>query len=104
MPDETSERLELASMIKGLRGQLAEAQADGAGEDIRFTVEDVELELQIIAEKQASGGIAAKFYVLTSKLDGSKKDTVTQKLKLKLKVGKADGKPLEVADNVQRPD
>jgi hypothetical protein len=91
-------------MIKGLRAQLAEAQREGEDKDIRFTVEDVELELQIIAEKQASGGIAAKFYVLTSKLDGSKKDTVTQKLKLKLKVGKADGKPLEVADNVQRPD
>lgn len=104
MPKETSERLELAAMIKALRSQLVEAQREGEGEDIRFTIEDVELELQIAAEKQASGGISAKFYVLTSKLDGSKKDTVTQKLKLKLKVGKADGKPLEVSDHGQRPD
>ena len=68
MPKETSERLELAAMIKALRSQLVEAQAEGEGEDIRFTIEDVELELQIAAEKQASGGISAKFYVLTSKL------------------------------------
>ncbi len=104
MSEEMSDKLELAAMIKALRSQLIEAQQEGEGEEIRFTIEDVELELQITAEKQASGGISAKFYVLTSKLDGSKKDTVTQKLKLKLKVGKADGKPLEVADNVQRPD
>lgn len=99
MSEEMSDKLELAAMIKALRSQLIEAQQEGEGEEIRFTIEDVELELQITAEKQASGGISAKFYVLTSKLDGSKKDTVTQKLKLKLKVGKADGKPLEVADN-----
>lgn len=85
MSEKTNHKLELANMIKGLRAQLSEAQREGDGEDIRFTVEDVELELQIIAEKQAKGGVSAKFYVLTSKIDGSKKDTVTQKLKLKLK-------------------
>ena len=85
MSEEEKGRLELAEMIKGLRAQLAEAQREGEDKDIRFTVEDVELELQITAEKQASGGISAKFYVLTSKLDGSKTDRISQKLKLKLK-------------------
>ncbi|MGB5687229.1 MAG: trypco2 family protein [Candidatus Electrothrix sp.] len=104
MSEEMSDKLELAAMIKALRSQLVEAQQEGEGEEIRFTIEDVELELQVTAEKQASGGISAKFYVLTSKLDGSKKDTVTQKLKLKLKAGKADGSPIKVSDHGQRPD
>ncbi|MCI5157801.1 MAG: hypothetical protein D3906_05045 [Candidatus Electrothrix sp. AUS1_2] len=105
MANQEKTRLELAEMIKGLREQLTEAQREGQEKGIRFTVEDVELELQITAEEQASGGVSAKFYVFTGKLDGGKKNTVTQKLKLKLKAGKADGKPLEVADDdVQRPD
>lgn len=105
MANQEKKQLELAEMIKGLRAQLAEAQREGKDKDIRFTVEDVELELQITAEKQATGGVSAKFYVFTGKLDGGKKNTVTQKLKLKLKAGKADGKPLEVADeDVPRPD
>ncbi|XCN71367.1 MAG: trypco2 family protein [Candidatus Electrothrix aestuarii] len=104
MANQEKKQLELAEMIKGLREQLAEAQREGQDKDIHFTVEDVELELQITAEKQASGGMSAKFYVFTGKLDGGKKNIETQKLKLKLKAGKADGSPLEVADDgVLRP-
>ncbi|MCI5210927.1 MAG: hypothetical protein D3910_19565 [Candidatus Electrothrix sp. ATG2] len=52
MSEEPSEKLELAAMIKALRSQLVEAQREGKDEDIRFTIEDVELELEIAAEKQ----------------------------------------------------
>ncbi len=86
MPDSEKGQLELAEMIKGLRAQLAEAQREGADKDIRFSIEDVELELEIAAEQQVEGGVAAKFYVLTSSLKGKKQNRVTQKLKLKLKV------------------
>ncbi|MCI5137158.1 MAG: hypothetical protein D3922_01790 [Candidatus Electrothrix sp. AR1] len=85
MPEERNEKLELAAMIKALRSELVKAQQEGEGEEIRFTIEDVELEVQVAAERQFKGGVAAKFYVLTSKVDGSKTDRVTQKLKLKLK-------------------
>lgn len=104
MENQEKTRLELAEMIKGLRAQLAEAQREGRDKDIHFTVEDVELELQVTAEKRATGGMSAKFYVFTGKVDGSKKDTVTQKLKLKLKAGKANGQPLKVADVGPCPD
>ncbi len=85
MTKKKSDKLELAEMIKGLRAQLAEAQAEGEGKDIRFTVEDVELELQIAAEKGKDGSLGAKFYVFTSQFKATEKDVVTQKLKLKLK-------------------
>ncbi len=85
MSEERTDKLELAAMIKGLRSELVKAQQEGEGEEIRFTIEDVELEVQVTAEQQKGAGVSAKFYVLTSKVDGSKKDTVTQKLKLKLK-------------------
>ncbi len=85
MPEERNEKLELAAMIKALRSELVKAQREGEGEEIRFTIEDVELEVEIAAEKQVESGIAAKFYVLTSSLKGREKDRVSQKLKLKLK-------------------
>jgi len=75
-------QLELAEMIKSLRAELARAQSEGESEAIRFQVEDVELELDIATEERAEGGIAAKFYVLTSQFKASKKDAVTQKLRL----------------------
>ncbi|MFT5698654.1 MAG: hypothetical protein ACI8ZB_001509 [Desulforhopalus sp.] len=85
MYEKTNDKLELSDMIKELRLQLSNAQKDGNGEDIRFIVDDVELELQITVEKQVQGGMSAKFFVLTSKVDGSDKNTVSQKLKLKFK-------------------
>jgi len=105
-----ADRLELADMIKTLRAELARAQAEGVGEAIRFLVEDVELELEIAAETQAEGGIAAKFYVITSQIKGSKKDLVTQKMKLRLKAqqeavdpstGERTTGPAEISGTVQ---
>ena len=90
MPDTTGP-LELAQLIASLRAELAKAQKAGKEEEIRFTVEDVELELEIAAEEAIEGGIAAKFYVLTSHYKANKKDAVTQKIKLKLKPEESSG-------------
>ncbi len=80
-----AKELELAQLIKGLRAELAKAQTEGEDKGIRFTVEDVELDLEISTAKQVNGDIGAKFYVLTSQFKANKKDAVTQKIKLKLK-------------------
>jgi hypothetical protein len=78
-------QLELSQLISSLRTELAEAQSEGEGKKVRFTVEDVELDLEISAEEQGEGSIAAKFYVLTTQFKANKKDAVTQRIKLKLK-------------------
>ena len=105
-----TKKLELAQMIEGLRAELATAQYEGEGEAIRFVVEDVEMELEISAEEQAEGSIAAKFYVITSQFKANKKDAVTQKIKLKLKPeeevadpksGKKTNRPVKISDKVK---
>lgn len=77
--------LELAALIKSLRAELAEAQAEGEGKAISFVVEEVNLELEIAAEEAVGGGMAAKFIVLTSHFKANKKDAVTQNLQLKIR-------------------
>jgi hypothetical protein len=110
MADKT-DQLELAQMIQSLRMELTKAQMAGTGEEIRFTVEDVELELEIVAKEAIEGGIAAKFYVLTSHYKAGKDDAVTQKIKLKLKpnaeqidssTGKKKSSPLKISGKVKK--
>jgi hypothetical protein len=102
MADKT-DQLELAQMIQSLRAELTKAQKAGTEEEIRFTVEDVELELEIIAKEAIEGGIAAKFYVLTSQYKASKDDAVTQKIKLRLKPADSSGNPIAVSDKETLP-
>ncbi|GAB6040964.1 trypco2 family protein [Endothiovibrio diazotrophicus] len=83
-------RLELATMIGALRAELNRAQKEGAGEAIRFTVEEVELELDIQTVQQGEGKVGAKFFVVTSEVKGSVSDALTQKIRLKLKPKSAD--------------
>lgn len=94
---------ELSQVLAKLREDLASAQRDGEGKDVRFLVDDVEIELQVALtdEGQANGGI--KFWVLNAGAGIKAVDTTTQKLKLKLKVVDRAGKPLLVSDKDTRP-
>lgn len=113
MAEQTANQLELSGLIKSLRAELARAQAEGDGKWINFLVEGVELELEIAAEEQAEGGIAAKFYVLTSHFKASHKNAVTQKLRLSLKphqrvidpdTGEAVWVPLDIGGRIKADD
>ena len=97
-----SKKLELSKLIQNLRTELVKAQQEGKNDELSFLVEDVELELDIATEEGIEGGIAAKFYVLTSHYKANKKDAVTQKIRLKLKPVKSAKNP-ETGDEVLKP-
>lgn len=86
--------IELAQAIKELRAQLAKAMEEGEGHDLRFGIEDLELELQVMATKDAEVGGRAeagvKFWLVGGgKVSGqgnlAEGSQRIQKLKLKLK-------------------
>lgn len=84
--------IELSAMLGQLREELLKAR--GEGSELKFRVEDIEIELQIVTSKDASGGI--KFFV---EAGGKVSKAQTQKIKLKLKPMVGPGKePLDVAD------
>lgn len=76
--------LELAEVIKALRENLIEAQSQGEGQNIRFNVTNVDVELQTVIEKEAGGGAKVKFWVVEANANGKYKDSTTHKIKLSL--------------------
>ncbi|MEJ8640596.1 trypco2 family protein [Streptomyces sp. MS1.HAVA.3] len=55
-----------AETIKALRGELAQAMADGGGQPVRLRVQSVKLDVQVAvtASAEAQGGV--KFWVLSA--------------------------------------
>lgn len=88
--------LALAEVIAQLRAELAEAMEAGEGEDLRFQVGPVELELTVALEKAATTGAKVKFWVVESGVDGKFASTSTQKIKVVLdprRAGHPDERP-----------
>jgi len=91
--------IELSEMLGQLREELLKARGHSEGSDLRFQIEDIEIELQIVTTKGGKGGGGVKFWVYNAEAEVDAAQAKTQKLKLKLKpiVG-ADRKPLDVGD------
>ena len=76
--------IELADVIADLRGELDAARLRGAGEDLRFELGAVELEVSVAVQKDAGGGAKVKFWVVELGADGKVSSTATQRIKLTL--------------------
>lgn len=76
--------IELAELIGQLRAELTMAMAAGEGEDLRFELGPVELELTVKAEKEAKAGAKVRFWVVDASTDGKLASSTAQKIKLTL--------------------
>jgi hypothetical protein len=79
-------QIPLASAIRALRAELVEAVRAGEGEEIRFALGPVELELEV--EAGAEGGIngGIKFWLVSIGGKGSRSSSATHRVKLTLTV------------------
>jgi len=82
----------LADAIMGLRKEIHSAAERAQQLDIkeRFTITEAELELTIVAEDNIETGAELGWWVLKAKAQGSAKDINTQKVRLKLDLGKVE--------------
>lgn len=87
MADEN--RIGLAEMIDNLRQELLESQKLAENADIKFSVENIDLELKVQVQKDTTvggkGGV--KFWVVNAETEGKQTDTnvTEQTIKLSLK-------------------
>lgn len=81
----------IADAIDALRKDLTEAVARGDGQDLRFKVDGVDVELTVACE--VGGNNKASFHVLGigAELGGKLGTTMTHKVKLSLKPADRDG-------------
>lgn len=79
--------IELESLVDDLRAQLTTLmhQAKRRGDDVRFEVEGVEVELKVVLQKTDKVGAKVKFWVVEAGGEGAVSEGVTQTVKLKLK-------------------
>jgi hypothetical protein len=81
-------RIPLAKMLAELRTELLAAQQEGEGKDLRFLVDDIEIELQIATTQEDTGGVGIKFWVINADARLKYAEVSTQKVKLTLKTDK----------------
>lgn len=99
MSTEQGQDLELAEVIRAMRKELSAAMEQGQGEDIRFRLGsvDLELRLQVSAEAAVDGGV--KVWVLSLGGKHSQTSSVTHTLKLKLQPADSHGDELTIAES-----
>lgn len=89
--------IELAELIGQLRSELAQAMQAGEGEDLRFELGPVELELTVAVDKEAKPGAKVRFWVVELGADLKAVSSHIQRIKLVLdprRAGQMDRKAL----------
>ncbi len=89
----------LGQLIESLRAELHAAEQASQDHDLRFTVNEitVELVLQIKADASVSGGVKFLVFEIGSKI--SEAETNTHKIKLTLTPKRKDGRALDIHDD-----
>ncbi|GAA1986993.1 trypco2 family protein [Catenulispora subtropica] len=87
--------IELSQVIRELRTELYEAIATATGQDLRFEVGPIELELTVAITRETAGGTKIKFWVVDADASGKAGTVTTQRVKLSLepKLGPGDRRP-----------
>ncbi|MGH3721064.1 MAG: trypco2 family protein [Pseudonocardiaceae bacterium] len=97
-------RVELAQVIGQLRRELSAAMRDGEGEDLRFELGPVELELTVAVSREAGPNAKVRFWVIELGADATTSSQATQRITLTLDPRRhgVAGKPL--ISGAEQPD
>jgi len=89
------DKIPLSDLLIELRGELDKAQREGEGKQMRFSVQEIDLEIQVTATASGEVGGGIKFWVISSDAKGKLEEGVVQKLHLKLSpvIVDTQGKP-----------
>jgi len=85
--------IELASMVRQLRAELAEALADGEGERLRFELGPLELTVTVTVGREATPGAKIRFWVVEAGMDAKISREAVQEIKLVLTPRDMEAKP-----------
>ena len=76
--------MSLSDVLVQLRKELEDAQEKAKDENLKLTVKDIEVELQVATTKEANGKVGFKVWLLEGETGGGYTREQTHKLKLHL--------------------
>ena len=93
----------LSDAITSIRSELSLAMKSGEGEEIRFRLGPVELELEMEARKDAGATAGVKFWVVSAGARGDISSGSAHRIKLTLQPVTTEGTDVEVAEERHGP-
>lgn len=92
--------IELADFLASLRSEIDQARLESKDKGVLFSVNSIDLELEIAAEKSGQGKAGVKFWVVTVEGGGGVKTQHTQRVKISLGAQTRDGGKVLTSDDV----
>jgi ribosomal protein S3 len=89
--------ISLSDVLVQLREELENAQEKAKAENLKLTVKDIEVELQVATTKETNGKVGFKVWLLEGEASGGYTREQTHKLKLRLEPSLSDGGKLQVS-------
>lgn len=83
-------KIALSEMVQELRRELQSGVQKGEGQDIRFRLGEVTIEVQVEVSREGGGGGKLSFWVAEVGADGQAAKTETQKITLTLQPSTAN--------------
>lgn len=93
-----AKQIELAEAIAHLRAQLQTAMQEGEGQELRFVIQEINVELKCSVKREAGAGGGVKFWVVDAKAGGKLGDETVQTIKLKLTPADKEGGQVLLSD------
>ena len=100
----SQEKLQLADFLVALREELQEAQRKAAGENLKFAVENIDLEAQFTTSAEGNAKFGVKFWVYHAEAGGKVASQTVHKVTLSMKPVMEDGGDVLVSSRTARPE
>ncbi|GGX84439.1 trypco2 family protein [Streptomyces anandii] len=91
----------LVDAISALRNELLEAMTGSETSPIRFRLDSVDLEVQVVIGKSAEVGGKVRYWVVSAEGKGSLASTRTHTLRLHLQAATAANEPVYTSDQIE---
>jgi hypothetical protein len=92
--------IELADLLTSLRSEINRARLDATGQDVRFRVNAINLEIHVAVEKSAEADAGVRFWVVSVGGKAGGKSGQTHVVKLSLAAETETGGPVLTGDDV----
>lgn len=92
--------IELSDLLTSLRSEISRARLDAAGQDVRFRINSIDLEVHVEVEKSAEADAGVRFWVVSLGGKASGKTGQTHVVRLSLAAETETGERVLTGDDV----